>query len=94
MVTVLDWKTMSKKILKIKSATYIKNYELLITFYDGKEVNVDFYDFLISSTNPQIRDYLNLEKFKSFKVKDNDLLWGDFDFLFPIEDLYSGKISA
>lgn len=85
---------MSKKILKIKSATYIKNYELLITFYDGKEVSVDFYDFLISSTNPQIRDYLNLEKFKSFKVKNNDLLWGDFDLLFPIEDLYSGKISA
>ena len=94
MVTVLDWKTMSKKILKIKSATYIKNYELLITFHDGKEVNVDFYDFLISSTNPQIRDYLNLEKFKSFKVKNNDLLWGDFDLLFPLEDLYSGKISA
>ena len=94
MVTVLDWKTMSKKILKIKSATYIKNYELLITFHDGKEVNVDFYDFLISSTNPQIRDYLNLEKFKSFKVKRHDLLWGDSDLLFPIEDLYSGKISA
>lgn len=94
MVTVLDWKTMSKKILKTKSATYIKNYELLITFYDGKEVNVDFYDFLISSTNPQIRDYLNLEKFKSFKIKGHDLLWGDFDPLFPIEDLYSGKISA
>jgi hypothetical protein len=85
---------MSKKILKIKSAIYIKNYELLITFQDGKEVNVDFYDFLKSSTNPQIRDYLILEKFKSFKIKDHDLLWGDFDLLFPIEDLYSGKISA
>ncbi|MEA9356601.1 DUF2442 domain-containing protein [Bacteriovorax sp. PP10] len=85
---------MSKKILKIKSAIYIKNYELLITFQDGKEVNVDFYDFLKSSTNPQIRDYLILEKFKAFKIKDHDLLWGDFDLLFPIEDLYSGKISA
>lgn len=85
---------MNKKILKIKSAKHIKNYELLITFQDGKEVSVDFYDFLISSTNPQIKDYLNLEKFKSFKVEDHDLLWGDFDLLFPIEDLYSGKISA
>jgi hypothetical protein len=81
-------------VIKINSATYIKNYELLITFQDGKEVNIDFYDFLKSSTNPQIRDYLILEKFKSFKIKDHDLLWGDFDLLFPIEDLYSGKISA
>lgn len=85
---------MSNKILKIQSATYVKNYELRITFQDGKEVNVDFYDFLKSSTNPQIREYLILEKFKSFKVKDYDLLWGNFDLLFPIEDLYSGKISA
>lgn len=85
---------MSKKILKIKSAEYIKNYELLITFQDGKEVNIDFYDFLNSSTNPHIKDYLILEKFKSFKIKDCDLLWGDFDLLFPIEDLYNGKISA
>lgn len=85
---------MSKKILKIKSAKYIKHYELLITFQDGKEVNVDFYDFLKTSTNPQIKEYLLLEKFKAFKIKDNDLLWGDFDLLFPIEDLYNGKISA
>lgn len=85
---------MSNKILKIKSASYVKNYELRIIFQDGKEVNVDFYDFLKSSTNPHIRDYLNLEKFKSFQIKDHDLLWGDFDLLFPIEDLYTGKISA
>ncbi len=85
---------MSNKILKIKSASYVKNYELRILFQDGKEVNVDFYDFLKSSTNPHIRDYLNLEKFKSFQIKDHDLLWGDFDLLFPIEDLYTGKISA
>lgn len=85
---------MNNKILKIKSATYVKNYELRILFQDGKKVNVDFYDFLKSSTNPHIRDYLNLEKFKSFKIENNDLLWGDFELLFPIEDLYCGKISA
>jgi hypothetical protein len=85
---------MSKQNLKIKSAKYIKNYELMITFQDGKEVNVDFYDFLKTSTNPQILEYLRLEKFKSFKIKDNDLQWGDFDLLFPIKDLYNGKISA
>lgn len=85
---------MSKKNLKIKSAKYIKNYELMITFQDGKEVNIDFYDFLKTSTNPQISEYLRLEKFKNFKIKDHDLQWGDFDLLFPIEDLYNGKISA
>ena len=85
---------MNNKILKIKSAKHIKSYELLIVFHDGKEVMIDFYDFLNSSTNPQIRSYLELEKFKSFKVQNNDLLWGDFDLLFPIQDLYLGKISA
>ncbi len=85
---------MNKKYLKIISVTHLQDYKLKITFLDGKESTVIFFDFLNSTTNPGIKDYLRLEKFKSFQIKDGELMWGDFDLLFPIIDLYEGKISA
>lgn len=83
-----------KKILTIKSASYISEYKISIIFKDGAERLVDFYDFLSHSDHPEIRKYLELKNFKSFKIQNGDLIWGDFDLLFPIEELYSGKISA
>jgi hypothetical protein len=85
---------MIKKVLKIVAVTYLHGYVLKITFKDGEVRDIDFYDFLNSSTNTEIRTYLDLNKFKSFKNKDGELMWGDFDLLFPIQDLYDGKISA
>ena len=85
---------MIRNILEIVSIIYLHDYVLKITFKDGEIREIDFYDFLNSSTNTEIRTYLDLKKFKSFKNKDGELMWGDFDLLFPIQDLYDGKISA
>ena len=85
---------MKQKILKIKSVKYLHDYKLQITFQDGTEKKVDFKNFLNSSTNPEIRAYLDQDKFKSFSIKDGELMWGDFDLLFPIQDLYDNTFST
>jgi len=34
-----------------------------------------------------------LKRFKNFAVEDGVLHWNDFDLVFPMADLYEGKIS-
>lgn len=85
---------MNKQTLKIISASYLHGHTIRIIF-DNKIIrDVDFFPFLNNSTNQQIKDYLSIDKFKTFKIVNNDLMWGDYDLLFPINDLYNGKISA
>jgi hypothetical protein len=54
---------------------------------------VNFGSFLKNSEHPSIRAYLDLKRFKNFTVEDGDLHWNDFDLVFPMADLYEGKIS-
>jgi hypothetical protein len=85
---------MKNKIIKIISVTYLHDYILKINFLDGKVCEVNFFNFLNSSTNPDIKSFLDINKFKSYTLKNGELMWGDFDLLFPIQDLYRGQISA
>lgn len=79
--------------LEVLKATWIQDYLLEISFSDGKIQKVDFAQFLKNSKHPEIQKYLNLELFKKFEIKDGNLIWNDFDLIFPISDLYSAKIS-
>ncbi len=74
--------------IKIVEAKHIKNFRLLISFSDGTKHEVDFGPFLKNSRNPQILKYANLQKFKKFSLEDGELMWGDFDLIFPLADLY------
>lgn len=78
--------------IRINRADYINEYKLELEFNDGKIQVVDFAPFLNSSKHPEIREYLDVEKFKQFSIVDGDLDWGDFDLTFPIWDLYNNKI--
>lgn len=80
------------QIIKIISIKYINEYSLLIEFSDGKINIIDFEPFLENSKNPEIRKFLDQSKFKKFKLENGDLMWGDFDLLFPIMDLYENCI--
>ncbi len=80
------------KTLKIINVKYLKDYTLLLTFSDEKEVEINFHDFLESAKHPDITKYRDLKKFKSFTVENGELMWGDFDLIFPIADLYKGDI--
>jgi hypothetical protein len=79
-------------IINIIKANYLGGYRLELEFGDGKLQKVDFEPFLKSSLHPEIRSYLNLEKFTQFRLEYGDLVWGDYELCFPIKDLYENQI--
>ena len=78
--------------LKIDSAKYLSDYAIRIKFNDGNEKIVDFKPFLSKSLHPSIRKYLDENKFSNFSLTDGNLNWDDYDLIFPISDLYKGRI--
>jgi hypothetical protein len=78
--------------LRIKEARYVPRYKVSLKFNDGKCRVVDFAPFLKQATNPMFTQYRTLEKFKAFHIESGDLMWGDYEMIFPITDLHRGKI--
>ena len=85
-------KTTETQYLEITKAEYIAGYKIRLTFNDGAVRVVDFGPFLMKARNPDTTDYRDLQRFKRFRIQDGDLMWGDFQMIFPILDLYRGKI--
>jgi hypothetical protein len=79
--------------LRVRNARYVPRYKVAIEFNDGRRRVVDFGPFLKGALNPMFTKYRRLKEFKSFRVEDGDLMWGDFEMIFPIEDLHRGEIS-
>jgi hypothetical protein len=80
------------QFLEVTEAKYVSGYKLLLTFNDGAVRAVDFGPFLEKARSPDRIDYRELKKFKSFHIEDGDLMWGDYQMIFPIMDLYRGNI--
>jgi len=91
-ITVINTDTDLDKTLTIISAKNLGNYNILIEFNDGVEKFVDFSDFLSKSQHQSIKKYLDETLFITFKIIDGNLNWNDYDMIFPIADLYEGKI--
>jgi hypothetical protein len=85
--------TIERFTISVTKAEYAGGYKLRVGFSDGKTQLIDFGPFLRSAKNPAIRDFLDLERFKTFRIEYGDLPWGDYDLCFPIMDLYQGKIT-
>ena len=85
-------KAKTTQYLEVTEAKYVSGYKLLLTFNDGEIRVVDFGPFLAKARNPDTTDYRDLKKFKSFHLEGGDLMWGDYQMIFPIMDLYSGSI--
>lgn len=81
-----------RKVIAIGSAQHVAPYRLQLRFDDGKESLVDFAPFLSGSVHPCIRAYLDKTRFKQFTVEDGFLHWNDFELVFPMADLYAGRI--
>ncbi|MDR3013778.1 MAG: DUF2442 domain-containing protein [Chitinispirillales bacterium] len=80
---------------QIKHADFIGAYSVLLTFSDGATRKVNFGEFLEKSMHPAIRAYLDENRFKKFKIESGNIVWGkNWDLIFPIEQLYKGKISV
>jgi len=80
--------------LKIDSAKYLSDYAIRIKFSDGNEKLVDFKPFLSKSIHPSIRKYRDENTFSNFSLIDGNLNWNDYDLIFPLSDLYNGRIEA
>jgi len=82
----------SSQNLQIKSAHYIGDYAIRLSFNDGTKKLVDFKPFLEQSSHPDVRKYFNEKEFTSFKIVDGNLDWNDFDLCFPLGDLYQNNL--
>jgi hypothetical protein len=74
--------------IEITDAKFASNFTLALTFSDGKKHCVDFASFLKTSQHPEVQKYLNPKQFKRYSIWNGDLMWGDFDLIFPVADLY------
>lgn len=79
--------------IEVLKAKYIGNFAIRIIFNDGNEKLVDFKPFLSQSAHPSIKKYLHEENFKNFKIRNGNLHWNDYELIFPVADLYEGKIN-
>lgn len=94
---MLKFQTIGKRAVKtdhveVKHAQYLNGYKISIDFSDGKKSIVDFEPFL-SSKKGYLTKYQRPASFKRFKIENGNLVWGkDWDLIFPIDDLYKGRI--
>jgi hypothetical protein len=93
---IVDYKDFDarSKHLKIESAKYLNDYAIRIKFSDGIERLVDFKPFLSQSLHPSVKKYLDEKKFSKFTLIDGNLNWNNYDLIFPLNDLYNGRIEA
>ncbi len=85
-------KSKHSQFIQIKEIVHLDGLKLSIYFSDGSNQIIDFKSFLSGSAHPQIRKYLQPKNFKEYKLIDGELMWGDFDLIFPIRDLYENQI--
>jgi hypothetical protein len=85
-------KTKTVNYLEIVQADYLSGYKIRLSFSDGLVRVMDFEPFLRKAMNPDITKYRQLRNFKKFHLHFGDLMWGDFDMIFPITDLHRGEI--
>lgn len=83
---------MTDRIINIVSAEPAGDLCLRLRFDDGTEQVVDFKPFLSRSVHPDIRAYLDPERFAAFRIEYGELVWGDYDLCFPVIDLYRNQL--
>jgi len=87
-----EYSNLPVDLIEINSANYIGDFAIRLFFSDGFNRLVDFKPFLESSLHPSVRKYLDETQFIQFKIIDGNLNWNDYDMIFPVGDLYEGKI--
>jgi len=79
-------------LLTVVKATYIGDYVLRIFFSDHTSKVLDLKAFLENSKHLKIKKYLDENQLKLFQITDGNLIWGDYELIFPLEDLYKGGV--
>lgn len=81
------------KVVRIESAEYVPPHKLRLRFDDTHESLVDFAPFLIQSRHSAVQAYQDRKRFRNLTTENGFLHWNDFSLVFPMADLYEGKIS-
>ena len=82
------------KVISIREAKYIDGFKVEVLFSDNKKQVVDFSGFLANNSHPQFNRYKKPENFRKFKIENGNIVWGkDWDMIFPVYDLYKGKVN-
>ena len=92
MKIIVDYNQDELQTVSIKNAKYLGDFVIRIKFNDGVEKLVDFKTFLKGARHPSIKKYCNEKLFSNYLIVDGNLNWNDYDMIFPIGDLYKGKI--
>jgi hypothetical protein len=79
-------------VVNIVAARQVEDYSVLLRFDDESEQIVDFKPFLSNSVHPDIRVWLEPDKFSAFRVEYGELVWGDYELCFPVIDLYRNDL--
>ena len=66
--------------------------KIKLGFSNGKSKIVDCKYFLRENAHPSLKKYLKISEFKKFKVLNGNLNWNNYEMMFPIEQLYKGKV--
>lgn len=85
-------KAQATNYLEVVEAKYVSGHKIRLTFNDGLVRVMDFEPFLRKAMNPDTAKYRQLRNFKKFHLHYGDLMWGDYEMIFPITDLHRGEI--
>lgn len=84
---------MSENLYVIK-AEDLGNLKIRIQFSDNSSQMIDIGEFIRQNPHPQYNKYLDPKKFKRFTIENGNVVWGkNWDLIFPVEQLYQGRIS-
>lgn len=77
--------------MKVLSAKYLNAYKVELVFDDKKKNIINFLPALIK--NPVCKKYLDLTKFKKFKLDQGNIVWGkNWEMIFTIDSLYHNAL--
>lgn len=79
-------------IINVVSAQLEEDFRIHIHFDDATQQLVDFKPFLMHAVHPDIRAYLDPERFAAFRIEYGELVWGDYELCFPVVDLYCNQL--
>ena len=80
------------RTIRIIRVDYVKDFTLHIYFSNGSQQTIDFEPFLAKNKHPDIQKYYDIERFKSFSIANGNLIWNDYEMIFPIKDLLDNNI--
>jgi hypothetical protein len=69
-------KQKAEQRILIKSAKYINDFNIAISFTSGKTKIIDFLPLFHKYVKGEYLDYFNPQKFKKFTVEHGNIFWG------------------